>query len=57
MAERGPVMTALRFTSIIVCVVLLGQGSSEKIGECVTQVRRSVAQFLFIPTCDYMIIT
>lgn len=36
MAERGPVMTALRFTSIIVCVVLLGQGSSEKIGECVT---------------------
>ncbi|XP_023251500.1 stereocilin-like [Seriola lalandi dorsalis] len=32
MAEKGPGMAALRFTSIIVCAVLLGQGSPEKTG-------------------------
>ncbi|XP_068587033.1 stereocilin [Cebidichthys violaceus] len=32
MAEKGPGMATLRFTSIIVCVVLLGQGSPEKTG-------------------------
>ncbi|XP_044213565.1 stereocilin [Thunnus albacares] len=32
MAEKGPEMTTLRFTSIIVCALLLGQGSSEKTG-------------------------
>ncbi|XP_060924825.1 stereocilin [Limanda limanda] len=32
MAEKGPVMATLRFTSIIVCAVLLGQGSSQKTG-------------------------
>ncbi|KAG7230527.1 hypothetical protein INR49_012240 [Caranx melampygus] len=32
MADKGPGMATLRFTSIIVCVVLLGQGSPEKTG-------------------------
>ncbi|XP_071344411.1 stereocilin [Trachinotus anak] len=32
MAEKGPGMATLRFTSIIVCAVLLGQGSPEKTG-------------------------
>ncbi|XP_040896046.1 stereocilin-like [Toxotes jaculatrix] len=31
-AEKGPGMAALRFTSIVVCAVLLGQGSPEKTG-------------------------
>uniref|UniRef100_A0A3Q3SUM9 Stereocilin LRR domain-containing protein n=1 Tax=Mastacembelus armatus TaxID=205130 RepID=A0A3Q3SUM9_9TELE len=33
MAEKGPGMVTLRFTSIIVFAVLLGQGSPEKTGE------------------------
>ncbi|XP_045888819.1 stereocilin [Micropterus dolomieu] len=32
MAEKGPRMATLTFTSIIVCAVLLGQGSPEKTG-------------------------
>ncbi|XP_070759951.1 stereocilin [Enoplosus armatus] len=32
MAEKGPGMATLRFTSIVVCAVLLGQGSPEKTG-------------------------
>ncbi|KAK5873907.1 hypothetical protein PBY51_018907 [Eleginops maclovinus] len=32
MAEKGPGMATLTFTSIIVCAVLLGQGSPEKTG-------------------------
>ncbi|XP_018523372.1 stereocilin [Lates calcarifer] len=32
MAEKGPGMATLRFTSIVVCAVLLGRGSPEKTG-------------------------
>ncbi|KAM3625394.1 uncharacterized protein V6R79_011379 [Siganus canaliculatus] len=32
MAGKGPGMVALRFTSIVVCALLLGQGSPEKTG-------------------------
>lgn len=37
MAEKKPDMATLIFTSIIVFAVLLGQGFSEKIGECTTK--------------------
>lgn len=40
MAKKRPGMATLKFTSFIVCAVLLGQGSPEKTGECTTKKKK-----------------
>lgn len=54
MAKKGPGMASLRFTSVIVCAVLLGQGSPEKTGEYATKTCHSI-QYLYILSCVYYI--
>lgn len=51
MAEKGPGMATLRFTCIIVCAVLLGQGSPEKTGECFTKAYIQYLYDLLIARC------
>ncbi|TNN87439.1 Stereocilin [Liparis tanakae] len=47
MAANGPGMATLTFTSIIVCVVLLGQGSPEKTGGGKAEQRDTILREIF----------
>lgn len=41
MADKGPGMATLRFTSILICAVVLGQGSSQKTGKYTNKYKHS----------------
>lgn len=58
MAKKRPGMATLKFTSFIVCAVLLGQGSPEKTGECTTKKKKNMLlNIIFLCLLLHMLVT